>query len=196
MQQRRQQKQHRSSMEAQHLKFVPVLILSLTTLVAFSATDPNDLEIIKQFRDGLENPELLKWPENGDDPCGPPSWDHVFCVGNRVSQIQVQGMNLKGPLPQNLNKLSRLTNIGLQKNQFSGMLPSLSGLSELRWAYFDINAFDSIPVDFVDGATSLEVLALDYNNFNATTGWSLPNGLQDLTQSSTKICILFESFLL
>ncbi|WKA08667.1 hypothetical protein VitviT2T_026368 [Vitis vinifera] len=65
---------------------------------------------------GLKNPELLNWPENGDDPCCIPRWDHVFCSGSRVSQIQVQNLGLKGPLPQNLNQLSMLTSLGLQGN--------------------------------------------------------------------------------
>ncbi|KAK9062443.1 hypothetical protein SSX86_019629 [Deinandra increscens subsp. villosa] len=148
----------------------------------FSATDPGDLAVLNQFRKGLKNPELLNWPENGDDPCGPPSWPHVFCSQSRVSQIQVQGMNLKGPLPKSLNQLSMLTNLGLQKNQFTGSLPSLNGLSELRWAYFDYNLFDEIPSDFFRGLDSLEVLALDNNPLNATTGWSIPVDLQNSVQ--------------
>ena len=58
---------------AMRKKFASVLLLSIVTVV-FSTTDPGDLDILMQFRDGLENPELLKWPENGGDPCGPPSW--------------------------------------------------------------------------------------------------------------------------
>ncbi|XP_052199465.1 receptor protein kinase TMK1-like [Diospyros lotus] len=153
-----------------------------TVSVVFSATDPNDLAILKQFREGLENPELLEWPAAGDDPCGPPSWKHVFCVGNRVSQIQVQKVGLKGPLPKSLNQLTKLSNLGLQKNQFTGMMPSLSGLSELEYAFLDYNNFDSIPPDFFDGLVNLQILALDSNPLNASTGWSLPNQLQDSAQ--------------
>ncbi|XP_024979289.1 receptor protein kinase TMK1-like [Cynara cardunculus var. scolymus] len=155
----------------------------LVSLV-YSATDPGDLAILNQFRKGLKNPELLKWPDSGDDddPCGPPSWPHVFCSRNRVTQIQVQNMNLKGPLPSNLNQLSMLTNLGLQRNQFTGPLPSLNGLSGLRWAYLDYNQFDTIPSDFFHGLDSLEVLALDSNPLNTTTGWSLPIDLQNSAQ--------------
>ncbi|XAR69823.1 Non-specific serine/threonine protein kinase [Bertholletia excelsa] len=157
------------------------LFLSLITVVCGS-TDPGDLAILNQFRHGLQNPELLNWPENGGDPCGPPKWDHVYCEGDRVTQIQVQNLGLKGPLPKNLNQLTHLLNIGLQKNHFTGMLPSLSGLSRLQFAYLDFNNFDSIPPDFFDGLESLQVLALDYNPLNATTGWSLPSQLQDSAQ--------------
>ncbi|KAI3798319.1 hypothetical protein L1987_33590 [Smallanthus sonchifolius] len=151
--------------------------------LVYTATDPGDLAVLNEFRKGLKNPELLNWPEDGDDPCGPPRWPHVFCSQSRVAQIQVQGMNLKGPLPSNLNQLSMLTNLGLQKNQFTGSLPSLKGLSELRWAYFDYNLFDEIPADFFQGLDSLEVMALDNNPLNATTGgWSIPVDLQNSVQ--------------
>jgi hypothetical protein len=151
--------------------------------VAFGATDPNDLKILNDFREGLDNPELLKWPANGDDdPCGPPSWPKVFCSGDRVSQIQVEGVGLKGPLPRNFNQLSRLSNVGLQRNKFNGSLPTFSGLSELEFAYLDFNDFDSIPSDFFDGLSSIRVLALDYNPFNASTGWSLPDELAKSVQ--------------
>ncbi|KAL3839359.1 hypothetical protein ACJIZ3_023950 [Penstemon smallii] len=150
--------------------------------VVHSITDPNDLALLNQFKKGLENAELLNWPVNGNDPCGPPSWPHIFCSGNRVTQIQVRGLGLKGPLPQNFNQLSKLQNLGLQLNQFSGKLPSFNGLSELRYAYLDKNNFDTIPSDFFKGLVNLEVLALDNNPFNATKGWSLPIDLKDSAQ--------------
>lgn len=150
--------------------------------LVFGATDPNDLKVINDFRKGLENAELLKWPDDGNDPCGPPSWPHVFCSGDRISQIQVRGLGLKGPLPQNFNQLSKLSNLGLQGNLFNGKLPSFSGLSELEFAYLDNNEFDTIPSDFFDGLSSVRVLALDYNSFNESTGWSLPDELQKSVQ--------------
>ncbi|CAI9783345.1 unnamed protein product [Fraxinus pennsylvanica] len=150
--------------------------------VVYCVTDPNDLAVLNQLRKGLENPELLNWPANGDNPCGPPSWPHIFCSGNRVTQIQVRGLGLKGPLPQNFNQLSMLQNLGLQQNQFSGKLPSFSGLAELRYAYLDYNNFVSIPLDFFSGLVNLEVLALDNNPLNSTTGWSLPSDLVGSTR--------------
>ncbi|KAJ6303893.1 hypothetical protein OIU77_017719 [Salix suchowensis] len=160
------------------------LVLSLCSLVTvvFSVTDSNDFAILKAFREGLENPGLLEWPADGDDPCGQ-SWKHVFCSGSRVTQIQVQNMSLKGTLPQNLNELTKLQRLGLQRNQFAGALPSLGGLSELQSVYLDFNQFDSIPSNCFDGLVSLQFLALDSNNFNASTGWSFPEGSLPSLQS-------------
>ncbi|KAM7264348.1 hypothetical protein ACFE04_002031 [Oxalis oulophora] len=177
-------------MKIHQMNFVFAFVSSLVVVV-FSTTDPGDLAIINNFRKNLKNPDVLKWPAIGDDndPCGPPSWPHIFCSDSRVTQIQVQNMGLEGPLPHNLNQLTMLSNVGFQKNMFSGQLPSFSGLANLEYAYLDLNNFDSIPADFFDGLTSLQVLALDYNNFNASTGWSFPKALLDSTLLANLSCM-------
>lgn len=158
-----------------------VLTCYVATLV-YGATDPNDFRILNELRKGLDNPELLKWPETGDDPCGPPAWPHVFCNGNRVAQIQVQGLGLKGPLPQDFNQMSELYNLGLQRNGFTGRLPSFKGLSQLQYAYLGYNQFDTIPGDFMEGLDVLQVLSLDSNPLNKTTGWTIPAALENSAQ--------------
>ncbi|BAT85932.1 hypothetical protein LR48_Vigan03g249000 [Vigna angularis] len=164
------------------LTFFFILLFSLTT------ADPHDAEILRQFRKGLDDPELLPWPDTGDDPCG---WKYIFCDNkNRVNQIQAKGLNLSGPLPQNLNQLTNLFNVGLQNNRLNGPLPSFRGLSNLKYLYLDNNNFDSIPSDFFDGLQSLEVLALDNNKLNASSGgWHLPQTLQGSTQLTNLSCM-------
>ncbi|KAK7337314.1 hypothetical protein VNO77_17880 [Canavalia gladiata] len=156
--------------------------------LGLGAPDPNDVKILQQFKKGLDNPELLPWPDNGGNPC---SWKYIYCDSNgRVNQIQAKDLNLSGPLPQNLNQLPMLFNLGLQNNRLSGPLPSFSGLSKLKYAFLDNNNFDSIPSDFFDGLDSLEVLALDHNNLNATTGgWNFPSSLQGSTQLTNLSCM-------
>lgn len=167
-----------------------VLVCLITVVV--SVTDPNDAAILEEFRKGLENAELLKWPSNGDnDPCGS-KWPFVFCdVDGRVTQLQAKNLGLKGSLPLDFNKLVKLQNVGLQNNALTGMLPSLSGLTELKLVYLDANNFTSIPADFFDGLVSLQVMALDKNPLlNATTsGWSIPLGLQDSAQLANFSCV-------
>ncbi|KAH6837173.1 hypothetical protein C2S53_019153 [Perilla frutescens var. hirtella] len=162
-----------------------IIILGFLSCIlggVYCFTDQNDFKILSDLRDGLNNPELLKWPKNGDDPCGPPAWPHVFCSNGRVTQIQVQNLGLEGPLPQNLNQLEKLENVGLQRNKLNGKLPTFSGLSNLQFAYLDFNEFDTIPVDFFDGLSSVRVLALDENPFNKTSGWTLPSELAECSQ--------------
>ncbi|KAB2013291.1 hypothetical protein ES319_D09G147400v1 [Gossypium barbadense] len=186
-------------------KLASVLLLSLVTVV-FSTTDSGDLDVLMQFRDELDNPELLKWPEKGGDPCGPPSWNHIYCENSRVTQIQAQGMGLKGTLPQNLNKLSMLKNIGLQRNQLSGKLPSFSGLSNLRlsgeiqgtfngsalqtlWLNNQLHGGMTGPIDVVATMESLTVLWLHGNHFTGTIPERIGKLtlLKDLNLNSNKL---------
>ncbi|XP_073022691.1 receptor protein kinase TMK1-like isoform X2 [Primulina eburnea] len=166
---------------------VRVLFICILGVVN-GVTDQNDFKILDDFRNGLENPELLKWPDGGVDPCGPPSWPHVFCSNGRITQIQVQGLGLKGPLPQNFNQLDMLMNIGLQRNNFNGKLPSFSGLSNLQFVYLDFNEFDTIPADFFQGLSSIRVLAIDDNPFNRSSGWSIPSELAECSQLANFSC--------
>ncbi|KAG1363520.1 receptor protein kinase TMK1 [Cocos nucifera] len=158
----------------------------------FGETDENDLAILEEFRKGLDNPELLQWPTNGKDPCGD-KWKHVFCDGSRVTQIQVAEVGLSGSLPKDFNKLEMLNNLGLQRNNFSGPLPSFSGLSNLQYAYLGGNVFGTIPSDFFVGLTNLQVLSLNENPLNQSTGWMLPQELENsalLTNLSLISCNL------
>lgn len=162
---------------------ITILPLILFLLICVNAvTNPNDFKILKDFRNGLENPDLLRWPKHGGDPCGPPVWPHIDCSNGRVTAIQVRGLGLKGPLPRNLNQLTELKNVGFQKNFFNGELPSFSGLSNLQYAYLDSNEFDTIPFDFFNGLSNVMVLALDSNPLNRSTGWTIPGDLAKCTR--------------
>ncbi|KAG6432754.1 hypothetical protein SASPL_104341 [Salvia splendens] len=157
--------------------FLACILVRVHTL-----TDENDFKILNDFVDGLNNPELLKWPDNGGDPCGPPAWPHLVCSNTRVTQIQVQNLGLEGLLPPNFNQLEKLENLGLQRNKLNGDLPSFSGLSNLQFAYLDFNEFETISLDFFNGLTSIRVLALDDNPFNKSSGWSIPSELAECSQ--------------
>ncbi|KAJ6384898.1 hypothetical protein OIU77_028158 [Salix suchowensis] len=100
---------------------------------------------------------------------------------------------LRDSLPQNFNQLSKLYNIGLQRNNFNGKLPTFKGLSELVYAFLNGNNFDTIPSDFFEGLSSIAVMALDGNPLNESTGWSLPSELASsvqLTKISVSACNL------
>lgn len=164
-----------------------IKILSLSVLlglasVAFATTNHGDFAVLDEFRKGLTNAELLKWPTNNEDPCGPPLWPYVVCSGSRVTQIQAKNLGLIGTLPPGFNNLSMLVNIGLQGNKLTGALPSFKGLSNLQYAFLDYNQFDSIPADFFVGLDSLRVLSLDKNQLNQSTGWMLPSDLANSAQ--------------
>ncbi|XP_068659070.1 receptor protein kinase TMK1-like [Aristolochia californica] len=156
-----------------------LLIMRLHSVI-LGFTDASDAAILDDFRKGLKNSEALEWGDN-HDPCGPPAWRYVFCENNRVTQLQVKNLGLIGPLPQNFNKLSKLTNLGMQHNSLNGKLPSFSGLSELQYAYLGNNNFDTIPSDFFNGLDKLQAMSLEYNPLNKS-GWILPSVLKNSPQ--------------
>ncbi|VFQ71425.1 unnamed protein product [Cuscuta campestris] len=156
--------------------------------MVYGVTNANDLKILIEFKNGLENSELLKWPAKGNDPCGPPTWPHIVCSKGRVTQIHVQGLGLSGPLPQDFNQLDNLESLGLQKNDFYGKLPTFNGLENLQSVNLDGNQFDTIPSSFFHGLNSIRVLTMDDNPLNKSTGWSIPLDLQGSTQLANFSC--------
>uniref|UniRef100_A0A7N0TV18 Leucine-rich repeat-containing N-terminal plant-type domain-containing protein n=1 Tax=Kalanchoe fedtschenkoi TaxID=63787 RepID=A0A7N0TV18_KALFE len=161
-----------------YYRLLAVIICSFP--VAFCLTHPTDFAVLDAFRKGLNNSHLLGWPVGGSDPCGPPRWPHLACLDGRVTSIQAKDLGLKGTLPPNFNRLTELQNLGLQRNNLSGKLPTFRGLSKLQFAYLDKNQFDTIPADFFQGLTSLQTLSLDLNPLNSS-GWTIP---QDLKSSA------------
>ncbi|KAJ6819569.1 receptor-like kinase TMK3 [Iris pallida] len=114
-------------------------------------TNPDDYAVLQEFYRGLNNPEVLKWPAGSSDPCGD-KWNYIFCSRSRVTQIQTKNLKLSGTLPKDFNKLTELSNVGLQNNNLSGSLPSFSGLSKLKYAYLGNNQFGTIPSIFLSAS--------------------------------------------
>uniref|UniRef100_A0A2N9GX28 Protein kinase domain-containing protein n=1 Tax=Fagus sylvatica TaxID=28930 RepID=A0A2N9GX28_FAGSY len=75
-----------------------------------------------------------------------------------------------------------LTSLSLQSNSLSGPIPALANLSSLQQLYLDNNNFTSIPNDFFQGLTSLQILTLTQNIDLAP--WSIPT---ELTQATSLV---------
>eukprot|EP00249_Psilotum_nudum_P030446 c43065_g1_i1 orf=268-3318(-) len=157
-----------------------MMVAGIWSSAADAETYAGDMAVLNELKSGMKKPELLQW--DGDDACGG-SWLHIQCQGHRVSGIQLANMGLEGTLPASLNHLTALANLGLQKNNFTGVLPSLRGLKNLRFAYLDDNQFDSIPSDFFKDLPALVAITLDHNIFNASSGgWTLSSDITASTQ--------------
>ncbi|KAL6189525.1 hypothetical protein ACLB2K_040913 [Fragaria x ananassa] len=104
-----------------------LLLLSLISM-AFTATDPNDLAILNQFRKNMENPDLLNWPSTGDDPCGPPKWDHVF----PPKKTHVSSFSLSSPSPPPLKSPGGPTKASEDNPQHGVVFKLAPFLSPLR----------------------------------------------------------------
>ncbi|XP_059625212.1 receptor-like kinase TMK4 [Cornus florida] len=114
---------------------------------------------------------------SGSNHC---KWTGVSCDSSgRVSNINLSSKYLSGELPSDLNQLSHLKILSLQRNQFYGPLPSLSNLASLEQVFLDYNNFSSIPPSFLSGLTSLQTLSISMNH--NLPPWTIPETLADST---------------
>ncbi|KAJ0096052.1 hypothetical protein Patl1_15624 [Pistacia atlantica] len=131
------------------------------------------LQPCKALKTSIGNPPNLGWTD--PNPC---KWEHVDCSDNRVTKIQIGSQSLKGTLPPDLRNLTSLTVLEVMKNELSGPIPSLAGLSSLQEVLFNDNNFTYFPPDFFSGLTSLQTISLDYNSFEV---WEIPVSLTNAT---------------
>ncbi|KAH7300476.1 hypothetical protein KP509_24G064100 [Ceratopteris richardii] len=164
---------------------VIVTTLYISILCTVSATDPVHVSVLKELLQNVGGQtKLPSWI--GDDPCASPSWDHIECKGDSVVGIQLQNLNLQGQLPASINQIKTLQSIALQGNNFTGPLPSFSGLSRLQTAYLSFQSFTYIPSDFFQGLSSLTLFSIDNSQLNVSSGgWSLPEDVADLQKLSS-----------
>ncbi|XP_015163711.1 receptor protein kinase TMK1-like [Solanum tuberosum] len=160
-----------------HLSFVCLLILLSNVVSVYSqpqGSAATDAAVMQELKKQIINPNSLNW--NDPDPC---KWDKVQCTKDgRVIRIQVGDQGLKGSLPSNINTLTELQVFEVQRNAFTGPLPSFSGLNSLQSILLNGNGFTSIPNDFFQGMTNLQSVYLDSNPFSS---WTVPESLKSAT---------------
>lgn len=106
-------------------------------------------------------------------------WNGIACNDEGyVTEIQLDGSNLNGHIPQELGHLTYLEELNMDDNLLTGSLPSsLGSLAFLKYMDLDKNMLTGqLPVELCN-ASSLRVLDLDTNSF---TG-SIPTAIALLT---------------
>ncbi|KAL2612568.1 hypothetical protein R1flu_024260 [Riccia fluitans] len=103
--------------------------------VNINATYSSDRDILESIK---ANFDLGDWK---GDPCYPVAWDWVTCdSGSRIQTLNLTGMKLSGPIPENISSLPELTEIYLDNNNLSGIIPeSLASLTKLTILALDNN---------------------------------------------------------
>ncbi|KAK3008280.1 hypothetical protein RJ639_015348 [Escallonia herrerae] len=150
-----------------------VLALSLLTLLLLPPLSAADDGAVMTALAGTLSPAPTDW--TGTDYC---KWSNIVCDGsNRVTALNLDSLSLSGSLPSDLNQLTQLKTLALQKNSLSGPLPSLSNLTSLEQVFLDGNLFTSIPPDFFLGLTSLQTLSMSDNA--KLSSWQIPVSLAD-----------------
>ncbi|KAL9235628.1 hypothetical protein vseg_010372 [Gypsophila vaccaria] len=148
-----------------------LLILIILVVLRIRATRGGDASIMSDLARSL-NPSPPGW--SGPNPC---KWEGVSCDrSNRVTSINLAGKSLSGRLPPNLQQLSSLQTLSLQRNRLSGKIPSLSGMAELRQVFLDENGFTGIEFPFLENLPSLQSFSVDDNPLET---WSIPPSLSN-----------------
>ncbi|KAL2463386.1 Leucine-rich repeat protein kinase family protein [Forsythia ovata] len=109
------------------------------------------------------------------------SWTGIKCdsTNSFVTSIDLSSQSLSGTLPPELNQLSQLKTLFVQKNSLSGTLPSFSNMSSLEQILLDINDFTTIPQSFLLGLSNLQTFSIS-ENINLSP-WQIPLYLTEST---------------
>ncbi|XP_075492105.1 receptor-like kinase TMK4 [Primulina tabacum] len=156
-------------------KFPYKLLFILTSIAAtIGHVSADDAQVMADFAKSI-SPTPQGW--TGSNYC---KWQGVNCDSSgKVSSINLSSKSLSGMIPSDLNQLSSLKSLSLQRNLFSGPLPPLSNLDSIQEVNLDDNNFDSIPQGFLSGLTSLQ--AFSVNNNSNLPPWRIPDTLEDST---------------
>ncbi|KAK9058492.1 hypothetical protein SSX86_023334 [Deinandra increscens subsp. villosa] len=151
-----------------------LLCTTFFLLISFTAGD--DAAVMSKLSSSLSSLPST-WTSGNNDFC---NWDGITCDNsNRVTSINLPSKSLAGTLPPELNQLSQLKTLAVQRNSISGDLPSLANLTLLQQITLDTNNFTSIPPDFFSGLNNLQTFTISDNLDLAP--WTLP---QTLTQNT------------
>ncbi|XP_076882934.1 receptor-like kinase TMK4 [Bidens hawaiensis] len=149
------------------------LLLCLTSFILFlSSCAANEAAVMSKLATSI-SPTPSTWKT--DNLC---DWEGIRCDESlRVTDINLASRSLTGTLPPDLNNLSQLRTLALQRNSLSGDLPTLANLSFLEQVLLDGNNFTSIPPGFFLGLTNLQSFNISDNVH--LSPWTLP---EDLTK--------------
>lgn len=135
-------------------------------------TDRQDLAVLNILR--FMSSESLSLEEG--DPCVPTPWEWVNCSSTaplRITKIYLSGRNVNGKIPLELNKMQELTELWLDGNSFTGPLPDISNLINLKILHLENNKLTGALPPYLDSLPSLQELYIQNNSFSG----EIPAGL-------------------
>ncbi|KAL9162190.1 hypothetical protein ABFS82_07G073000 [Erythranthe guttata] len=105
-------------------------------------------------------------------------WPGVTCdSSSSVVDLDLNSAAISGSLPPEINQLSQLRTLAVQKNSLTGTLPSFQNMTSLEAIYLDNNAFTSLPENFLLGLTNLQTFSISENT--KLPPWQIPSYLTD-----------------
>lgn len=168
-----------SNINVDKLWFSTVVVV-LVSMLSSCRSMPSDAEALLKFRDSLTNVvSLSSWEPsiNPKPPCSgnTPNWVGLFCINDRVWGLRLENMGLTGNIDVgSLGSLSSLRTLSLMNNTFTGPLPNIKMLPNLKALYLSFNHFSGqIPDDAFAGLDKLRKVYLANNEFTGTIPSSL-----------------------
>ncbi|RLN21862.1 hypothetical protein C2845_PM07G35600 [Panicum miliaceum] len=136
---------------------------------------------------------LADWAVEGGDPCVPWPWSWVRCTSEaqpRVISINLSGKNLTGNVPPEVGALPCLAEIGLANNMLTGLIPDLSGSSNLSIIHLENNQLTGSVPSYFGSLPKLSELYLEcsdpFHQYNAMQVPSKQQAVWIRTQGSAK----------
>lgn len=159
---------------------------------AVTGIPESECNVLKNFYRSTYGPQ---WTNSTDwfitkTPC---TWFGVTCNGGHVTELDLNGNNLQGTLPD-LSGLTNLEMLFLSGNQFTGTVTATSLPTTLTTLDLGINQLSGAFPD-LSSLSNLEWLSLRENQFSGgLAGSSLPDGLIDLNLEINQLDGSFPDF--
>ncbi|PIN14811.1 Serine/threonine protein kinase [Handroanthus impetiginosus] len=154
------------------------LLLSFLSLLLLSAAD--DAAVMSKLLSSLSAA-----PSGWSSSTHFCDWRNVNCdsTSSFVTGIDLNAAAVSGTLPPELNQLSQLKSLAVQRNSLTGTLPSFENMTSLEQIFLDNNDFTSIPNNFLLRLTSLQTFSIS-ENMNLDQ-WEIPSYLTESTNLVT-----------
>lgn len=123
----------------------------------------------------ISNPESMT--EGWGKDCEPCTWFGISCIAGQVVELNLEGLNLTGSLPNELSQLSELEVLFLKDNNISGSIEPVLTNTKLVHLNVEINNLSGQIPNTINQLTNLNRLSLTRNNLIGP----IPESIGDLT---------------
>ena len=164
--------------------FHPFLFLFIIFTLHSSLTcSVSDSEALLRLKKSFTNASALRSWISGSVPCNRQThWNGLLCFNGIVTGLQLENMGLSGTIDVDaLATIHGIRSLSFARNSFTGAIPELNRLGNLKAIYLRGNQFSGeIPSDFFSKMKSLKKVWLSDNKF---TG-GIPPSLAELPRLS------------
>ncbi|KAH9532379.1 hypothetical protein CY35_19G090200 [Sphagnum magellanicum] len=142
-------------------------VLEISESVMAMLTNPEDALAIEEIKLSYSN--LANWT---GDPCVPTPHPWVTCISTSntapiITEVDLSGYNLVGPISPNFGDLSNLTSLALRYNELNGSLPQQwTHLTNLTNLQLQNNMLSGELPTWLASLPSLTELLIQNNNFS------------------------------